>query len=461
MKKRIIAALLALTLGVSLCACGETVPAVADPTPTPDGNIKTEIIKDFAWAPEALSTAVYPEMPPYPDETHWDEAKANAWFEAARARRMTAVEGQDALEDFFAKSAAQYLSGQDGENRVYSPANVYMALAMLSELTDGESRRQVLELLGADSLGALRTQAGAVWTRLYQNDLATTSIPAASLWLSGGVPYRQAAIDALANYYYASSFRGSMGDPAYDRMLQDWINEQTGGLLREQAAGLRMDPETLLALAATLYYKARWHSEFSPNATYADVFHGAAGNTEADYLHREGTGTYYWGERFSAVGLSLEGDGTMWFLLPDEGVAPEDLLTDPEAMAFLLEEQYDWENQKFLRIDLSVPKFDVSGDLDLSDGLRAMGVTEVFDSARSDFSPITDLEGVFLSSAAHAARVKIDEEGVEAAAYTVMMTAGAAMPPDELVEFKADRPFLFGLTVDGLPLFLGIVNQVG
>ena len=53
-----------------------------------------------------------------------------------------------------------------------------------------------------------------------------------------------------------------------------------------------------------------------------------------------------------------------------------------------------------------------------------------------------------------------DEEGVEAAAYTVIMTTGGTMPPTEEVDFVLDRPFIFMIqTSEGLPLFLGTVNQ--
>ena len=71
------------------------------------------------------------------------------------------------------------------------------------------------------------------------------------------------------------------------------------------------------------------------------------------------------------------------------------------------------------------------------------------------------MEGVFVSSAAHAARVKIDEEGCEAAAYTVEYTSNTAAPmaPEEEIDFVLDRPFLFAITGnDGLPLFVGVVN---
>ena len=92
--------------------------------------------------------------------------------------------------------------------------------------------------------------------------------------------------------------------------------------------------------------------------------------------------------------------------------------------------------------------------------LRALGVTDVFDAGKADFSPLTDkADAIFLSQAKHAARVTIDEEGVVAAAYTVMVACGAALPPDERVEFTLDRPFLFAVTGEsGEILFAGIVN---
>ena len=56
--------------------------------------------------------------------------------------------------------------------------------------------------------------------------------------------------------------------------------------------------------------------------------------------------------------------------------------------------------------------------------------------------------------------MRIDEEGVEAAAYTIMAICGAGMPPEEEIDFVLDPPFLFVITSrDGLPLFAGIVNQ--
>ena len=73
-------------------------------------------------------------------------------------------------------------------------------------------------------------------------------------------------------------------------------------------------------------------------------------------------------------------------LLRDEGVSPVDLLQDEEAMNFLLGSG-DWENSKFLIVNLVLPKFDVASNLDLNASLQALGVTDAFSPAAADFSP--------------------------------------------------------------------------
>ena len=60
----------------------------------------------------------------------------------------------------------------------------------------------------------------------------------------------------------------------------------------------------------------------------------------------------------------------------------------------------------------------------------------------------------------HGVRAAVDEEGVTASAVTMLIGPGAAMPPDEELDFTLDRPFLFAIYgMDNLPLFVGIVNQ--
>ncbi len=434
--KRFIALILALSALLSLAACGGT--------------------NAFA-----LAEARYPESAPYPDETKYSGAKYDsvydAWAADRRARNAAATSADGATDEYLRAALPALLSGSDGENAVCSPVSVYMALSMLAEVTDGETRAQLLSLLGADSIETLRRTAGNVWAANYQNDGAVTSILADSLWLSDSMDYNTNTLARLADSYYASAYRGEMGSEDFNEALRSWINEQTGGLLKESAGGLSLPPETVIALASTIYFRAKWGSEFLKSKTADGVFHAPDGDITHKFMHETMESTYYAADNFAAVGKYLEGSGTMWFLLPDEGVTPEELLTTG-AVDFLLSQENA--ESKYMIIDLSVPKFDVSADTELSAALHSLGVTDVFDADTADFSPLMDnADGIFLSQAKHAARVAIDEEGVVAAAYTVMLACGAAMPPEERVDFTLDRPFLFAVTgASGAVLFAGILN---
>jgi len=447
--RTIFSVFLTAALLLSLCACGVPVPESGGEESAP----------------------AYPSAVPYPDETAYLKPNGElkdefydawtAWSEEGRARRELGAGSAQGLEGCFAALLRQYLTAPDGRNKILSPLNLYIALAMLAEVTGADSRDEILALLGEEDIAAVREKAGTLWRANYQDDGATAVLPAASFWLRDDTEYVPETLDLLAREYFASAHRGKMGSDELNAALQSWLNEETGGLLKEAAGGIATTPETVLALCATLYFRARWSDEFSENVTAPDVFHAPDEDRTCEFMHQNGPRSYYWGECFSAVAQRLESGGAMWFLLPDEGVTPEDLLADEEAMAFLLAPGESGEKSKFLVVNLSVPKFDVNSDLDLRAGLRSLGLVEVFDPDEADFSPLAkDPKGIFLSDAKHAARVVIDEKGCVAAAYTVMMAAGAAMPPEEKVDFTLDRPFLFLITgEDNVPLFAGVVNE--
>ena len=273
--------------------------------------------------------------------------------------------------------------------------------------------------------------------------------------------YSKATLNILAQNYFASSYSGEMGSRGYNEALRKWLNDQTGGLLRQQAGQLSMDPDTVMTLASTVFFKGTWSDEFKKGDTYPETFHGPGGDETCDFMHMERMqGQYYWAERFSAVVKHFTNGRAMWFILPDEGVSMEELVNDPKLVSFLSSERYERFGSKDMYINLSVPKFDVDSDLDLREPLRALGVTDAFELGTADFSPLTQDTGVYVSRVQQAARVQIDEEGCTAAAYIAIVGAGAAAPPTERIDFVLDRPFLFAITyLDQLPLFVGIVND--
>ena len=470
MKMRKTALLLALVCLLSACAN----PSVNVENPeTVDSGANTGATTPPETEAAKLAAVQYPEAVPYPTQVEYDksghldydayEAAMDKWFDTWTERREGTDNNLSDLAAYYRTASPVFLKAalKEQKNAVCSPLNIYMALAMLAETTAGTSRQQVLDLLGTDSTDSLRTTIGNLWRANYEEDEVVTCMLANSVWLSSARSYKQELLDRLAADYFAESFAGRMGSEAYNKLLQDWLNEKTQGLLQDAVKGIKMDPHTVLALASTLYYKASWEEAFMKNATGQETFHGVDGDETVDMMHRTAWFPYYAGEDFRAASIPLKESGSMWVILPEEGQNAEALLEN-DAMWELLCGQAEDEIDS-ARLAVSMPRFDVNAHMSLMDGLRELGMTDVMDDMASDFSPLCDnAEGIILSEATHAARVMADEEGVIGAAFTVLMAkATAAFREDEPIPFVVDKPYLFCVTArDGSLLFMGIVNTL-
>ena len=458
--KKLLAILLAAACAFSLVACAAA-PDSTDVSNTPN-TPDSPAAEEHASEPSTtqLAAPVEVSMPQYPREVNNDDW--DAWWESYQEKTADMTDPA-AMTHWFTTSIPALMQDAGKENRVCSPLNIYMALSMLAAVTDGQTRQQILDALGAESLDALQKQTAQLWTENSWDDGVVTSVLANSIWLRDGYAYNEETLKKLGEDFYASAFSGEMGSAAYDNKLRDWINEHTGNLLTEQASGLKLDPATVLALVSTIYYRASWSDKFSSTATTQDVFHAPNGDMTVDFMHSSDSNTVYYGDGFSAIGLSLENSGRMWLLKPDDGVDAAELLQNEDALGFLLANG-GWSQTQRATVNLSLPKFDISSDLDILDTLAQLGMTDVMDGGKSDFTPLTTADSALeLTQAKHAARVKIDEDGCEAAAYTMLdIEARAMLGPEEEIDFTLDKPFVFAITgIDGLPLFVGLVNQPG
>lgn len=414
----------------------------------------------------------YPEMAPYPNEMDFVDPKTgifddegfskvyDAWQSNQDLRSDIPQNYAQNLSPYFQRCIPAFLSNKD-QNTVCSPLNVYMSLALLAESTNGGSRQEILALLEATDIESLRRQADQVWRAHYMDDGASACVLANSLWLDDSVSYNEDTAGLLSSNYYTSVFHGDLGSDVTHELFRSWLNDQTKGLLEGQIHNIQMDPATVMSLASTIYYRAKWSNKFHPEDNTDGFFHTPGAEQKTTFMNQTlSYGPYFWGEDFGAVRLHLSDKSKMWLILPDEGLSPGDLLDSGHALNLILGDVSLYDNQKFLRVNLSMPKFDIVEDSQLNNAMQALGITSVFDPGIADFTPILPDTGAWLDSVKHAARVKVDEEGVEAAAYTAMLIAGAAMPPEEEMDFVLDRPFLFVITSqDSLPLFAGVVNE--
>ena len=119
-------------------------------------------------------------------------------------------------------------------------------------------------------------------------------------------------------------------------------------------------------------------------------------------------------------------------------------------------------------VELTLPKFTVEANKELTDPLKLMGLERMFHVDRAQFGRVMSAKPLKVSGVHHAVFVAVDEVGTEAAAATaitmVCIPISCTIEP-EPVRVVADRPFFFGL-VNVLPdgrtvntVFIGAVNN--
>lgn len=417
-----------------------------------------------------LAQAAQPRIPARPNDPSSEGDAWSAYLEQLRQTEASCKAANSQALSFYKEASALFLDSPEQENGVWSPVSAYMALAMLAESTADCSRQQVLDVLGVADIDALRKEVSAVWENFYEPLNGNEScIFANSLWLEDGVAYNRNTVDTLAHDYYADVYRGDLGSEEINADIQAWLNNKTGGLLSDAVKNAGPDPRTdpLIALYSTVYFQTNWTEQFDEADNTTRLFHGPNGPTLETFMNQT-YGTLYWGDSYSAVRLWLRvgTDCGMWLILPDEDKTVSDVLAEGQYLDMIA--AYDlsnpepsWENTRRCVVNLSVPKFDVSSQFDMVEGLQALGITDAFDPALADFSSSITDRSAYVSQANHTARVVIDEDGITAAAYTEITGALGFMPQDDMTEidFILDRPFLFVIASEQAPLFVGVVNE--
>lgn len=362
-----------------------------------------------------------------------------------------------AVDRFTGETAASLLRGTE-TNGCYSPLSLYTALAVLTSGAAGETRQELLDALGQQE----ETLAGELETLYRWNNQERNGVTeklANSLWLdaTGRVSFRPEWIRQASRDYHADVFQADFLSGEAGELLGQWIEDHTGGLLHPSQEEMGFTEDTVMAIVNTLYYKAAWVENFAPASVWQETFTPEKGaKKEADFLHRTARDTRCLVTEDCTVGeLPLIG-GRMRFFLPQEGKTVDGLLE-----ADRLQELLTASLTQDADVVWSVPKFEAEETYDLVGTLQQLGIHSAFNELTADFSKISEHQLV-VGNVRQGTHLSLTEDGVEAAAYTVIDVEAKSAMPRELpqVLMKLDRPFAYVIYgQDGAPLFVGTVRQ--
>lgn len=337
-----------------------------------------------------------------------------------------------------------------------SPTSIAIALAMLEPGASGTAQTELRALLGIDdpteyhaSMNALEQHLESLEPYDYGEDQDPGDLLiriANAAYLQQGYPFNADYLDVVgANYGSALNEVDFPPNPdAVAHEINDFIAEATEDRIVDLIPDGAITSDTVLALVNALYLKASWQDPFME--TIDDTpFALADGSEVAVPMMVSFSDASTAGDGWVGATKVLGGGLVVELILPGEGnfAAIADGLDQIPVGSFFGGGEV-----------LQVPRFETRTNLPLSNILKSLGMNAAFEEGgllgiAND--PTTKVDDVL-----HEAFVAFDEEGVEAAAATVVLVSATSAPPPG-VPVILDRPFLYRIVdqTSGAVLFVG------
>jgi serine protease inhibitor len=364
----------------------------------------------------------------------------------------------------FGLSLFRVLAAEEAADNIFmSPLSISTALLMTYNGAGGTTQDALARTLEVSSLSltSVNRDCMNLLTSLAQVDDHVDLFLGNSLWMKDAFAplVKDQFLDAVATSFYAEIFTRDFTNPQTLIDINGWVDEKTEGRITDLIQTI--DPEIVMFILNTLYFRGDWLIQFDEAETLTQPFSvSEAEIVDVELMSTSGNFSYYADEVFQAVRLPYGRDKlAMYIFMPGPGVPL------PAFLASLNQTTHeDYLNRLRPVGDLTVklPKFRVEyGVKRLNSVLTQLGMGIAFDPVAANLSRIAEptVGNLFISFVDHKAIIEVTESGTEAAAATSVGIGLTAMPPDCVI----NRPFFFEIRDDrsGTILFMGqIVNPV-
>ena len=280
----------------------------------------------------------------------------------------------------------------------------------------------------------------------------------------------------MQTYYDAKAETLDFSSPKTLDHINGWCNEKTNGMIPEILD--EVDPDMVSYLLNAIYFKADWASKFDPKNTKEETFTTENGSARLPLMHQNVLIQYINNGMFSAVKIPY--GNNMWnmmVMLPEEGYTTDHIinhlaglgLNGVEGAFCEIEDGIATMSVKSFsphEVDLKLPRFETSSDTDelssddahgLIGLMSKMGINLAFDPGLAEIPNMCEAP-VYIEMMRQKAKIKVNEEGSEAAAVTVAGMYEKAGPVEyPKATFHANRPFVYVIqeASSGVILFVG------
>ncbi|XP_007894684.1 serpin peptidase inhibitor, clade F (alpha-2 antiplasmin, pigment epithelium derived factor), member 2b [Callorhinchus milii] len=350
----------------------------------------------------------------------------------------------NAITDFGMDLFKKLLNETSKPNIVISPLSITLGLAQLALGSMNQTESQLRRTLHFNSFPCAHHSL-----RLMQKEFTNQALQIASrIYVKKGFHIKDEFVQTLEKYYKSQTqlLKGKSADDT--KAINKWVEEVTKGKIKEF---LREVPSNIiLLLLNAIHFKGYWKAKFDPSVTAEGLFYAEDGKSFPVQMmqHPKYPLSVFMDDNLNVevAKFSFKQNMSLIVIIP---------IMDSNISSVASELNIQELLPRFPRtknIMVKLPKLDVDYDVDLNNVLKELGLGVIF--SHPDFSRISD-QPLFVSSVKHKATLELKEEGVEAAAATVVaMSRSFSM-------FSINRPFIFLIRDDhfGIPLFLGSIKN--
>lgn len=353
-----------------------------------------------------------------------------------------------------------------GKNVMISPESVITCLALAANGADGETLKEMETVICPGlSMQDLNEYLFSYNDGREDNEDVIFN-NANSIWIRNDedrIKINDGYLGKIKTYYDAAVFKADFSKQTADD-INAWVNRETNEMIDGIIAG-KIPDEIVMYLINAIAFEGKWTTEYKDfQILEKQVFTDSEGNTQNVTMLDSMEGFYMRDENSSAFLKYYKGNEYAFMgILPDKGVDVADYIGSLDAEKFMNLYE-DRTNHNNTDVHAVIPEFKYDYASELSASLMSLGMQKAF-TENADFSGMagTKTGMLFISRVLHKTHIELDRNGTKAAAVTVIETTDTAdVMPQEIVEIKLDRPFVYAIvdTNTGLPVFIGAVNSI-
>ena len=324
-------------------------------------------------------------------------------------------------------------------SRVVSPLSITYALGMLNNGAAGLTQQEINQTLGFGEAGAdaINQFCRKMLTESPLLDEQTRVMISNAIFINEPYHLLPAFQEKAETYYDATCQSRNFADGETMDVINQWGSDHTMGMIPRILTEQSFRPDAVSYLLDAVYFKGTWTLKFNKDETRDESFNGGE---LVPMMHMRNQ--LYYAENNDCQMLALPYGNEayrMTILLPREGKTVGDVVAGLDGRQW---SYYQW--MPLEDVDVKLPRFETMNRIELVEPMSAIGMPSAFDPYRADIPYYCD-QPQYISNMFQVAKIRLDEEGTEAAAITVVETETTSINPQEPkhYQFHADRPFLY------------------